>query len=92
MIQIGGKGMVKKKGSSAWRALGLMTNIGITLAASVLIGYYIGYYLDKWIFHKTGYVMTMIFSLCGVAAGFRTVFRMLKSLDNKSETDGGNKE
>jgi len=36
--------------------------------------------------------MTMIFSLCGVAAGFRTVFRTLKSLDDDSETDGGNKE
>jgi len=44
--------MVKKRGSSAWRALSLMTNLGITLAASVLIGYYIGYYLDKWIFIK----------------------------------------
>ena len=52
--------MVKKKGSSAWRALGLMTNIGITLAVSVLIGYYIGYYLDQWIFHKTGYVLSLI--------------------------------
>ncbi len=89
--QTGEKEMVKKKGNSAWRALGLMTNIGITLAASVLIGYYIGYYLDKWIFNQNGYIMTMIFSLIGVGAGFRTVFRMIKSLDD-GKRDGGNKE
>ena len=43
--------MAKKKSASAWRALNLATSIGITMAASVFIGYYIGHYLDKWILH-----------------------------------------
>jgi F0F1-type ATP synthase assembly protein I len=43
----------KKESTSVWKTLGLMTNIGVTLAAAVLIGYYMGYYLDQWIFGKT---------------------------------------
>ncbi|NPV28743.1 MAG: AtpZ/AtpI family protein [Firmicutes bacterium] len=82
--------MVKKRGTGAsvWRALGLMTNIGITMAASVFIGYYMGHYLDKllqnWI-HYTNPWLTMIFSLFGVAAGFRGVFRLI----NQSLREGG---
>lgn len=88
----------KKASSSAWRALGLVTNIGITLAASVLIGYYMGYYLDRLIFHKTGYWLTLVFSLFGIAAGFRGVFRMINRTlgdgngDGNGNGNGGNKE
>lgn len=88
----GGQLSKKEKSSSFWRVLGLMTNIGITLAASVLIGYYIGYYLDRWLFHKTGYVMTMVFSLFGVAAGFKAVFKTINSTLDKGEGNGGKKE
>ena len=83
----------KKKSANAWKTLGLMTNIGVTLAAAVLIGYYMGHYLDKWIFGKTNYWMTIIFSLFGIAAGFRTVFRLINEmLDNDDQGSGGNKE
>lgn len=82
--------MAKKKdgpAAAAWRVLGLMTNVGITLAASVLIGYYMGHYLDKWLLHRTDSWFTIIFALFGIAAGFRVIFRML----NQS-LDGGGKE
>ncbi|MGI6404937.1 MAG: AtpZ/AtpI family protein [Syntrophaceticus sp.] len=82
----------KKESTSVWKTLGLMTNIGVTLAAAVLIGYYMGYYLDQWIFGKTNYWLTIIFSLFGIAAGFRTIFNMInKTLDN-DKGNGGNKE
>lgn len=78
--------MAKKKSASAWRMLNLATNLGITMAASVLIGYYIGHYLDKWIFHDPKMPwLTFIFSLFGIAAGFRGVFRLI----NQSLEDGG---
>ncbi|MGD0153761.1 MAG: AtpZ/AtpI family protein [Thermacetogeniaceae bacterium] len=78
--------MAKKKGSTGWRALNLATTLGITLAASVFLGYYIGHYLDMWILHnpKTPW-FTFIFSLLGIAAGFRGVFRLI----NESVEDGG---
>lgn len=77
--------MKKNKGASGWRVLGLMTNIGFTLAASVFIGFYMGHYLDQWLLHKTGSWFTVIFSLFGIAAGFRVVFQLL----NQSVDDGG---
>ncbi len=80
--------MAKKKSASAWRALNLATSIGITMAASVLIGYYIGHYLDKWILHDKMLWATFIFSLFGIAAGFRGVFRLI----NQTLDDDGGKE
>ncbi len=47
------------------------------MAASVIIGYYIGHYLDKWLFDRTDFWLTIIFSLFGIAAGFRGVFRLI---------------
>lgn len=66
-----------RKGVAFWRALSLMTNIGLTMALSVLIGYFMGHYLDKWILHKEDYVFTIVFSLFGIAAGFRVIFRLI---------------
>lgn len=78
--------MAKKKSASAWRVLNLATSLGVTMAASVFLGYYIGHYLDKWILHspKTPW-LTFIFSLIGIAAGFRGIFRLI----NESLDDGG---
>ncbi len=42
--------MAKKKSASGWKALNLATNLGITMAASVLIGYYMGHYLTNGYF------------------------------------------
>jgi ATP synthase protein I len=85
--------MVKKRESpKVWRVLGLMTNLGITLAASVFIGYYMGHYLDLFLFHKPDSWMTILFSLFGIAAGFRGVFRLVnQALGDSDDTheDGG---
>ena len=77
--------MAKKKGAAGWRALNLVTTLGITMAASVFLGYYIGHYLDMWILHNPTSWFTFIFSLLGIAAGFRGVFRLI----NESMEDGG---
>ena len=81
--------MAKKKGASAWQALNLVTTLGVTMAASVFVGYYIGHYLDKWILHDPKMPwLTFVFSLLGVAAGFRGVIRLI----NQSLDDGEDKE
>lgn len=79
--------MAKRK-ETAWRALGLATNLGITMAAAIAVGYYMGLYLDKWIFHRDNFVFTVIFALCGVGAGFRSVFRMINDI-YRDDKDGG---
>jgi F0F1-type ATP synthase assembly protein I len=78
--------MAGKKSAGGWKALNLATNIGITMAASVLIGFYMGHCLDKWILHDPKVPgLTFIFSLFGIAAGFRGVFRLI----NQTLDDGG---
>ena len=78
--------MAKKKSASPWLALNLATNLGVTMAASVLIGYYIGHYLDIRILHDQTPWMTLVFLLFGVAAGFRAVLRLInQSLDKDDE-------
>jgi len=77
--------LVKKKGAPVWRALGLMTNIGITMVVSVYLGYLAGHYLDQWLLHQKDSWFTIIFALFGVAAGFRGVFRLI----NESLREGG---
>lgn len=79
----------KKRSRSWWRALALMTNIGVTMVASVLIGYYMGHYLDIFLFRKEDSWMTIIFSLFGVAAGFRGVFRLVNSALGDGGENGG---
>lgn len=69
--------VANKKGPSVWRALGLMTNVGITMAAAVLVGYFMGKYLDIWLLHKENSWFTICFAIFGIVAGFRVVFRLI---------------
>ena len=59
------------------------------MAASVFIGYYIGHYLDRLILHDPKMPwLTLLFSLLGIAAGFRSIIRLI----NQSLNDGEDKE
>jgi ATP synthase protein I len=52
-----------------------LSSVGIGLIVSSMIGYYIGYLIDKYV--HTAPVFTMIFLLVGIAAGIINVFRTL---------------
>jgi len=69
---------------SAWKALGELSTVGITLVLSTVIGLAGGYYLDKWL--GTGPWLTLIGRGFGIAAGFvnrfRTVNRAGRNLDD----------
>ena len=58
---------------SAWKALGELSTVGITLVLSTVIGLAGGYYLDKWL--GTGPWLTLIGLGLGIAAGFVNLFR-----------------
>ena len=55
--------------------LTLVTQLGLTMAGSILFCFAIGYYLDKWLGTK-GLFIT-IFILLGVAGGGYTVYRQI---------------
>ncbi len=52
--------------------------VGLEMGFCVAIGVAIGYYLDRY-FHS-GPWLTLIFLILGVAAGFRSLFSLMKGL------------
>ncbi len=57
--------------------------IGPQFAFCILIGGGIGYYLDG--LFDTGRILTLIFLLFGVAAGFNSLFRELAAINREEE-------
>lgn len=68
--------------------LTLVSQLGLTMAGSILFCFAIGYHLDKWL-HTKGLFITL-FILLGIAGGGYTVYRaIMKTLqqDEKKKTD-----
>lgn len=69
---------------SAWRALGELATVGITLVVATAGATIGGYFLDRWL--GTLPVFTLIGLGVGIATGFREFFRMIKRAE-KEERD-----
>lgn len=63
------------------RQIARYSELGMLLPASTIVGYIIGYVLDKWL--GTTYLY-LVFLLLGIAAGFVQLIREL----NKDGSDG----
>jgi ATP synthase protein I len=64
--------------------LTLVSQLGLTMAGSILLCFAIGYYLDKW-FGTMGLFIT-IFILLGIAGGGYTVYReIMKTLGQEKK-------
>jgi ATP synthase protein I len=61
---------------NAWKALGELSAIGLTLVIATVIGLAGGYYLDRWL--GTSPWLTLIGLVLGIAAGFVNLFRSVK--------------
>ena len=61
---------------SAWKALGELSTIGLTLVLATVIGLAGGYFLDRWLGTKPW--LTLIGLGLGIAAGFVNLFRSVK--------------
>jgi len=66
---------------SAWKALGELSTVGMTLVLATVIGLAGGYYLDKWL--GTAPWLTLIGLGFGIAAGFVNLFRTVNRAGRK---------
>jgi ATP synthase protein I len=71
----------------AWKSLGELTSIGMTMVLATVIGLGAGYYGDRWL--GTSPWLMLIGLLLGVVAGFVNLFRLVKAADRElDESDG----
>ena len=61
----------------------LVTQIGLTMAGSILLCFAIGFYLDRWLGTKG--IFMIIFLILGVIGGGWTVFRQITALDKDGD-------
>jgi ATP synthase protein I len=59
------------------KLLAIVSTMGISMALAIVIGIFIGYYLDKWFNTKYPYFF-IIFMLLGIIAGFRNLYVIMK--------------
>ena len=60
----------------AWRSLGELASIGMTLVLSTVIGLAAGYYGDRWLGTSPWLMLTGL--VLGIVAGFVNLFRSVK--------------
>ncbi len=65
----------------AWKALGELSSIGITMVLATVIGLVGGYYADRWLGTKPW--LTLLGLGFGIAAGFVNLFRSVKRAERE---------
>jgi len=58
-----------KEGRSKWLEY---SSVGLMFPASIVVGFFIGHFLDKWL--DTDPWLTLIFIIYGILAGFYNLF------------------
>jgi len=63
-----------------------LSSLGIHLVLCTAVGLAIGYYLDKWIV-STKPVLTIVFFLLGVVAGFKQIFVEVRRINRNGDNE-----
>lgn len=62
-----------------------LSTVGLELGLSVLIGLFVGQYLDEWL--GTEPWLLLLFLILGMVAGFRSIFRLLRDLNARKDNE-----
>jgi len=78
--------MDNRKGDKrvSFQQLSSLLGIGLVFPISIVIGYGIGYYLDRWL--GTTY-LKVVFLLFGIASGFVSFFRSIAAAERQEKAD-----
>lgn len=69
-----------KSQNSIWKALTMVTQIGISMMTPIFLCAFIGYYIDKWL--STG-ICFLLFIIIGIIVAFRNVYYLTKGFYEK---------
>lgn len=61
--------------------LGLVSQLGLTIVCSILIGFGLGYFLDKKL--GAGGLILILFILIGIGAGFYSAYKLIMVKEKK---------
>lgn len=61
--------------------------IGLHMVSCTVVGLAAGFFLDKWL--DTRPVLTILFLLIGIAAGYKNIYLEAKRLQRQQDGDGG---
>ena len=73
------------KSKDFMKALALLSQIGITMAVCILVGVFIGRFLDGHF--GTGPWLLFLFSFLGVGAAFKSMFDLVPKPEQKKKPD-----
>ncbi len=76
---------VQDNKKEVFKSLYNYSSLGIEMGLCVVIGFAMGYYLDKYL--GTNPYLTLIFTIFGVAAAFRAVYRVYKKAEADERND-----
>jgi len=67
-----------------------VASVGIEMGLAVVVGWFIGYSLDNWL--GTGPYMMLLWTLCGIAAGFKGLWRVAQQAKKQDEASEAKKD
>jgi ATP synthase protein I len=73
--------LFNKKNNQHFESLGIASVMGLQLVSGVVVGFAMGYYLDK--FFETKPWLTLIFLVFGIIAGYKNMFREMQRIQKK---------
>lgn len=79
-----------KKHGHWYDDLAVVSQLGLTMAGSILLCFTVGYFLDKWLGTKGLFIV--IFIILGIVGGGVTVYRQIMDVLKPEKKDDSNSE
>ena len=68
----------------AMKRMTLMSQVGITMVANIMVGLFIGKYLDQWL--HTSPLFLLLFIFIGFFSGIKSVYLLIIKIDKRDKS------
>ncbi|CUM76262.1 MULTISPECIES: AtpZ/AtpI family protein [Turicibacter] len=68
----------------AMKWMTLMSQVGITMVANIMVGLFIGKYLDQWL--HTSPLFLLLFIFIGFFSGIKSVYLLIIKIDKRDKS------